>query len=73
MSEQITKKCREAPSNVPAGVGIILSIIIGTGVYGYMLNYQTRIDKMGVVLNNGQIPLVKSRYMQYINQEQQID
>ena len=25
---------------------------------------------MGVVLNNGQIPLVKSRYMEYINNEQ---
>ena len=25
---------------------------------------------MGVVLNNGQIPLVKSRYMKYINNEQ---
>ena len=24
---------------------------------------------MGVVLNNGQIPLVKSRYMKYINNE----
>lgn len=32
-------------------------------------NYQNRIDTMGVVLNNGQIPLIKSRYMKYINQE----
>ena len=36
----------------------------------YNSNYQNRIDKMGVVLNNGQIPLVKSRYMKYINNEQ---
>ena len=36
----------------------------------YHSNYQTRIDKMGVVLNHGQIPLVKSRYMEYINHEQ---
>ena len=36
----------------------------------YHSNYQTRIDKMGVVLNCGQIPLVKSRYLQYINEEQ---
>jgi DNA-directed RNA polymerase II subunit RPB2 len=36
----------------------------------YNSNYQVRIDKMGVVLNNGQIPLVKSRYMKYINNEQ---
>ena len=28
----------------------------------YHSNYQNRIDKMGVVLNYGQIPLVKSMY-----------
>lgn len=37
----------------------------------YHSNYQMRIDKMGVVLNYGQIPLVKSRYLDYINKEQQ--
>jgi len=37
----------------------------------YHTNYQMRIDKMGVVLNNGQTPLVKSRYTEYINNEQQ--
>jgi DNA-directed RNA polymerase II subunit RPB2 len=37
----------------------------------YHTNYQMRIDKMGVVLNNGQIPLVKSRYLEYINNEEQ--
>ncbi len=36
----------------------------------YHSNFQTRIDKMGVVLNNGQIPLVKSRYLERINKEQ---
>ena len=36
----------------------------------YHSNYQVRIDKMGVVLNNGQIPLVKSRYLEKINKEQ---
>jgi len=36
----------------------------------YHSNYQFRIDKMGVVLNGGQLPLVKSRYMQYINNEE---
>ncbi len=40
------------------------------GVSLYHSNYQYRIDKMGVVLNSGQIPLVKSRYMQYINNEE---
>ena len=37
----------------------------------YHSNYQMRIDKMGVILNNGQIPLIKSRYLEYINKEQQ--
>ena len=36
----------------------------------YHSNYQTRIDKMGVVLNYGQIPLIKSRYLKKINKEQ---
>lgn len=40
------------------------------GVSLYHSNYQNRIDKMGVVLNYGQIPLVKSRYMNYINKEE---
>ena len=34
-------------------------------------NYQMRIDKMGVILNYGQTPLVKSRYLEYINREEQ--
>ena len=37
----------------------------------YHSNYQMRIDKMGVLLNYGQIPLIKSRYLDYINKEQQ--
>lgn len=40
------------------------------GISLYHTNYQVRIDKMGVVLNDGQIPLVKSRYMKYINGEE---
>jgi hypothetical protein len=36
----------------------------------YNSNYQNRIDKMGVVLNNGQIPLVKSRYLKYMYNEE---
>ena len=36
----------------------------------YDSNYQMRIDKMGVVLNYGQIPLIKSRFMKYINNEE---
>ena len=38
----------------------------------YNTNYQMRMDKSGIVLNNGQIPLVKSRYMQYINNEENV-
>jgi DNA-directed RNA polymerase II subunit RPB2 len=34
-------------------------------------NYQMRIDKMSVVLNYGQIPLIKSKYLEYINHEEQ--
>jgi DNA-directed RNA polymerase beta subunit len=37
----------------------------------YHSNYQMRLDKMGVVLNYGQIPLIKSRYLDYINNEEQ--
>ena len=33
----------------------------------YHSNYQERIDKMGVVLNDGQIPLTKSRYLRHIS------
>ena len=36
----------------------------------YHSNFQTRIDTMGVVLNNGQIPLVKSRILKHINNEE---
>ena len=36
----------------------------------YHSNYQSRIDKMGVVLNNGQIPLIKSMYLDKISAEQ---
>ena len=37
----------------------------------YHSNYQMRIDKSGIILNYGQIPLIKSRYLEYINNEQQ--
>jgi len=40
------------------------------GISVYHSNFHTRIDKTGIVLNYGQIPVVKSRYMEYINQEQ---
>ena len=36
----------------------------------YHTNFPNRFDKSGLVLNNGQIPLVKSRYLEYINNEE---
>jgi len=36
----------------------------------YHTNYQMRMDKTAVVLHYGQIPLVKTRYMNLINQEE---
>ena len=33
----------------------------------YHSNYQVRLDKTGIVLNYGQSPLVRSRYTEYIN------
>jgi DNA-directed RNA polymerase II subunit RPB2 len=36
----------------------------------YHTNYQVRMDKTGVLLNYGQIPLVKSRYLEYIQHEE---
>ena len=36
----------------------------------YHSNFFSRIDKMSMVLNGGQVPLVKSRYLEYINNEE---
>ena len=36
----------------------------------YHTNYQVRMDKTAVVLVNGQVPLVKSRYLEHINHEE---
>ena len=37
----------------------------------YHTNYASRTDKMSVVLNYGQTPLIKSRLLQYMNHEEQ--
>ena len=37
----------------------------------YHSNSQMRMDKMGVILNYAQTPLIKSRYLEYINREEQ--
>ena len=36
----------------------------------YHSNHNVRIDKTGIVLNYGQIPLLKSRYMKYLHNEE---
>ena len=36
----------------------------------YHSNFYNRIDKMGVILNYGEIPMIKSRYLKYINNEE---
>ena len=36
----------------------------------YHTNHQVRMDKAAVVLNNTQVPITKTRYMQYINGEE---
>jgi DNA-directed RNA polymerase II subunit RPB2 len=36
----------------------------------YHTNSQVRFDKMGVIMNYAQVPLVKSRYLEYINKEE---
>jgi DNA-directed RNA polymerase II subunit RPB2 len=38
----------------------------------YHTNYNMRMDKTGVILNQGQKPLVKSRYLEYINNEENV-
>jgi len=35
----------------------------------YHSNYQNRFDKTGIVLNYGQVPLIKCRYLEYIQRE----
>ena len=36
----------------------------------YHTNHTLRMDKTAVILNNGQIPLVKTRYLEHINKEE---
>ena len=36
----------------------------------YHTNYNVRVDKTGIILNNGQVPVVKTRYLNYINNEE---
>ena len=36
----------------------------------YNSNFRLRIDKMGIILNSGQVPLIKSRYGEYLNNDE---
>ena len=38
----------------------------------YNTNYMNRVDKTGIVLNYGQVPLVKSKYMNFFNKEENV-
>lgn len=58
------------PENNPATRDAFFCGQAKQAVSVYHSNYQMRIDKMSVVLNYGQIPLIKSRYLQYINNEE---
>ena len=59
------------PENNPIARDVFSCSQSRQAVSVYHSNFQMRIDKMGVILNYGQTPLVKSRYLEYINKEQQ--
>ena len=58
------------PENNPLSRDLFACGQMRQAVSLYHSNFQTRIDKMGVVLNNGQVPLVKSRFLKKINNEE---
>ena len=58
------------PENNPLPRNLFACGQMRQAVSVYHSNYTNRIDKMGVVLNYGQTPLVKSRYLKKINNEQ---
>ena len=58
------------PENNPATRDAFFCGQAKQAVSTFHTNHQMRIDKMSVVLNYGQIPLIKSRYLKYINNEE---
>ena len=58
------------PENNPATRNSFSCNQSAQAVAMYHTNYQVRMDKAAVVLNNAQVPVVKTRYMQYINGEE---
>ena len=57
------------PSNNPLARNLFACGQMKQAISLYHSNYQNRIDKMGVILNSGQTPLVKSRYLWHINKD----
>jgi DNA-directed RNA polymerase II subunit RPB2 len=58
------------PENNPATRNSFSCNQSAQAVSMYHTNHQVRMDKAAVVLNNAQIPIIKTRYMQYINGEE---
>ena len=58
------------PENNPATRNSFSCNQSAQAVSMYHTNHQVRMDKAAVVLNNTQIPITKTRYMQYINNEE---
>ena len=58
------------PENNPLSRNLFACGQMKQAISLYHSNFQTRIDKMGVVLNNGQLPLVKSRFLKKISNEE---
>ena len=58
------------PENNPAPRNTFACGQMKQAVSLYHSNYQNRIDKSGLILNYGQVPLVKSKYLYKINKEQ---
>ena len=59
------------PENNPATRSLFFCGQSKQAVSLYHSNYQNRFDKTGIVLNYGQTPLVKSRYLEHIQRESQ--
>jgi DNA-directed RNA polymerase II subunit RPB2 len=59
------------PENNPATRSLFFCGQSKQAVSLYHSNYQNRFDKTGIVLNYGQTPLVKSRYLEHIQKDSQ--
>ena len=57
------------PENNPY-LEMLSHVVRQTGVSLYHSNYPIRLDKTAYVLNYGQVPLTKSRYLNYLTKEE---